>query len=575
MWLKYSSSSEIEKLADAGSGKKKQTSEPGTRELYRDKTKLKEWAKKNPQKAIFNVSHFIDNIYKVHRPGKLTSSGINNYVPPLEIQKWAKSAQKFGVTDAFILLPERDMDEYYGTFQSGSNFVQKGSGKKILFNIYERHGIVPHHYPIEDYGTTDLSTIAKCCQDIKNTNAKAAQENKKLVIHCSAGVGRTGMVATCYLVYTDRLSPDDLTDYDYKNGKNLSPMQKLIKYDVNSQFNFIVRFANVIQELEEKGIDVNSKNGVKFLEKKDEEHYKELLKKELKSQEKWKSVKMPEYENEHLDIVETSPGQWEVVFPDEIMSSQEEDKGYTGFSVKETDEPNEYDSYFQKLQDSWSAGKTYHTPSYSNFNVKPVAGNLYRSSRPGYPRKGNILKDEIKEDIAKASAQGITDVISLLDDEGYGYYENPETLADAYADFGIDMHMFPIKDFGTPSIEDAFQICKFIDSLISSGEKVLIHCSAGIGRTGLIISCYLYYKGLVKPGETVKENPLVSSIHAETHQQREFIKEFSEYVNSKQPKPVVENQPNTIVDRSIDSGNHLLQGKPQEFGFDGTQSSGD
>jgi atypical dual specificity phosphatase len=54
----------------------------------------------------------------------------------------------------------------------------------------------------------------------------------------------------------------------------------------------------------------------------------------------------------------------------------------------------------------------------------------------------------------------------------------------------------PVVDMGLPTIEQA---CHVIDAIDSSPSSVMLHCAAGLGRTGTMISLYLTEKGLSGP----------------------------------------------------------------------------
>ena len=92
----------------------------------------------------------------------------------------------------------------------------------------------------------------------------------------------------------------------------------------------------------------------------------------------------------------------------------------------------------------------------------------------------------IEEDLAVLRAGSIGQVLSLTEralDPG------------PFRTSRIVLHHLPVPDFDAPTVGQVETLCRLVDAAAGRGEASLVHCLAGLGRTGTIAACYLAHKG--------------------------------------------------------------------------------
>jgi len=130
-----------------------------------------------------------------------------------------------------------------------------------------------------------------------------------------------------------------------------------------------------------------------------------------------------------------------------------------------------------------------------------------------------------EEEEAEALRLGVSAVVRLITD-----WET-ESRSPAYADairsraLGWEDLQFPIPDFGVPDNAEAFaRLVDRVAAMLGEGRTILVHCAAGIGRTGSFAAALLVRLGCGLE-EALRRVELAGS-HAEDDCQLAFLRAF-------------------------------------------------
>lgn len=126
-----------------------------------------------------------------------------------------------------------------------------------------------------------------------------------------------------------------------------------------------------------------------------------------------------------------------------------------------------------------------------------LGGALGMSHAPGVTDPVKQRDRDVAEDVARLRDVEHADaVLLLLGDDELPMLQISE-LPDALAAADIDLLRHPIPDFGVPADRDAFApVVADVLARVRSGQRVLVACRAGFGRSGTVTASILRQAGL-------------------------------------------------------------------------------
>jgi ADP-ribosyl-[dinitrogen reductase] hydrolase len=124
-------------------------------------------------------------------------------------------------------------------------------------------------------------------------------------------------------------------------------------------------------------------------------------------------------------------------------------------------------------------------------------GSLGLTICPGKKDAGRNWNRDLNKDLQVIQAWGATTIVTLIEDHEFCLL-GIESLGHDVRALGMDWVHLPIVDVSIPDkrFEDAWvSEGPMLHARLDVGEKILIHCRGGLGRTGLVAGRILVERG--------------------------------------------------------------------------------
>jgi atypical dual specificity phosphatase len=148
-----------------------------------------------------------------------------------------------------------------------------------------------------------------------------------------------------------------------------------------------------------------------------------------------------------------------------------------------------------------------------------ISGKLWLTSMPG-------RFEPLEEFLGWCRTNSVDEIVCLVDSEEIAE-KSPDYAALLEAGtLPIPVEQFPIPDYGVPmDIKGLADLARRVVEKLRAGRKIVLHCAAGHGRTGMFAVMVLLASGMSL--ESALEDVKAAGSAPETAEQRELLKRLS------------------------------------------------
>ena len=119
----------------------------------------------------------------------------------------------------------------------------------------------------------------------------------------------------------------------------------------------------------------------------------------------------------------------------------------------------------------------------------------------------------------------VDEIVCLVDNDEIGK-KSPEYAAElAAGTFPLPVEQFPIPDYGVPKdIKGLADLARRVVEKLRTGRKIVLHCAAGHGRTGMFAVMVLLASGMSL--ESALKDVQAAGSSPETEEQRQVLRKL-------------------------------------------------
>jgi len=133
------------------------------------------------------------------------------------LQEDLNTIEKKGITDVMVLMKDYEFRKYRVPF---------------ILEEYTKFGLAVHHHPMEDGCVPTLTDLFSAISNVR----RIISTGGRLLIHCYGGLGRTCLVAACFLLTIDASLTPEIVIQLLRNIRGPRAVQTVRQYNMIMEF---------------------------------------------------------------------------------------------------------------------------------------------------------------------------------------------------------------------------------------------------------------------------------------------------------------------------------------------------